>query len=159
MKDENNGNQPTNGNGGEPSGEGQYTESEKQLYARLQKEKDKVKELESQLQNKGGAPTGEPNGNGTGGSDDTWKERLELIARGYKDDSELDFIMRNGGKKALEDPLVQGALLRQKEQKEAEDKVTFGTSSKSDVERNYTPEQIKNMSAKEYEDVLMGRKK
>jgi len=139
-------------NDGNPSGEGQnkqYTDLERQLYARAKKAEDKLKELE-------------PNGKGNddrSGLDEAWKERLELIARGYKDDAELDFIMKNGGKKALEDEFVKGAIAKKREEAEALEKVAINTSSKSTIEKTYTPEQISAMSAKELEDVLMGRKK
>ncbi|TXG76607.1 hypothetical protein E6Q11_04370, partial [Candidatus Dojkabacteria bacterium] len=72
------GNQPINGNDGNPSGEGQptYSDNERQLYARAKKAEEKVKELEQQISSKGGN-TPEPTKDAS--LDSAWKERMELI--------------------------------------------------------------------------------
>lgn len=84
-------------------------------------------------------------------------EVLDLRLEGYTK-SEVEFIMNNGGRKALEDSnsLVAIAIKTQKEQRQAEiaSSKTADTSSLSEVERKYTPEQLKNMSASELEKIL-----
>lgn len=150
-------NQDTNGNGGEPleNGQSQYTETEKQLYARLKKEEAKVKDLEAKIGTK------EP---GTGqqaqSSDNEWRERMEIrLEHGIKDETELDFIMKNGGKSAFDNELVKSAIAKRREDAEAQEKVVVGTSAKSAIERNYSPEQLQAMSADEMEAILTGRKR
>lgn len=148
-------NQDTNGNNGNPSGEGrpQYTETETQLYNRLKKEEEKVRSLEAKLGEK--APTqSQP----TNTPDSEWRERMELIARGYKEESDLDFIMKMGGKKALEDEYVKMALDRKQEDKRATDTVAMNVSSKSAIERKYSTDEIRSMSASDMEKVLSGQK-
>lgn len=86
-------------------------------------------------------------------SDDGWKERMELRVAGY-DDKEVDFLMRNGGKKATDDVYVKNAINAMREQKKAEAAAVDDSSSKSDIERKYTLEQLKEMPTAEMEKVL-----
>lgn len=85
-------------------------------------------------------------------------EMLELRLQGYtREDAE--FVIKNGGIKSLEDKnsLVSLAINQKREQARAENAanaVGQDTSSLSEVERKYTPEQLKNMSAKELENIL-----
>jgi len=84
-------------------------------------------------------------------------ERLELRLQGYSKD-DVKFIMQNGGSKILEDKnsLVSIALNTRREQRRAEQAAqqTTNTAGLSEVERKYTPEQLKNMTAKELEKIL-----
>ncbi len=84
-------------------------------------------------------------------------EVLDLRLEGYSK-TDVEFIMRNGGRKSLEDKnsLTYIAIQNKKEQERAENAAskTVDTSSMSEVERKYTPEQLKNMSAKELEAIL-----
>ncbi len=84
-------------------------------------------------------------------------EVIDLRLEGYSK-SQVEFIMKNGGRKTLEDKnsLVSIAISQQREQSKAEDAASkvVDTSSLSDVERKFTPEQLKNMSAKELEQIL-----
>lgn len=84
-------------------------------------------------------------------------EVLDLRLDGYSKDEVL-FISRNGGRKALEDAnsFVSIALKTKRDQAkaEAEASKTADTSQMSEVERKYTPEQLKNMSAKELAEIL-----
>lgn len=155
MENETTVNQDTNGNDANAFGESkpQYSETETQLYNRLKKEEEKVKSLEAKLGEK--APTqGQP----TNIPDNEWRERMELIARGYNDESDLDFIMKMGGKKALADQYVKMALDKKQEEKKATESVSMNVSSKSAIERKYSPQEIQSMSASDMEKVLSGQK-
>jgi hypothetical protein len=158
---ENKSQEDINLNAGEPAVEGQqpskkeYTPLEKQLYARLKKAETRLGELghiEDEI-----APAAGPSSQGSDSSQ--WQERMELIARGYTDESELDFIMGNGGKKALENPFVKDALQVRRDQRSAEATVTMNNDAKSFVERTYTQAEIAKMSADEYAAVLAGKKR
>lgn len=155
MEDENKDIQVLNGNDGEPSGDEQhqYSDTEKQLYARLKKEEALRKELEAKI--------GKDNsGKQINSSDIEWRERMEIkLEHGIKDDTELDFIMKNGGKEAFNNPLVKIAIDRKREESVAEEKVAMNVSSKSAIERKYSPQELQAMSADEMEAVLTGRKR
>lgn len=84
-------------------------------------------------------------------------EVVDLRLEGYSKD-DVKFIMQNGGRKSLEDKnsYVAIALKARKEQAEAEaaaNKVN-DTSGMSEVERKYTPEQLKNMSLEELKKIV-----
>jgi hypothetical protein len=122
----------------------QFTDREKQYYAR-------IKKLESELKEREAPKT-------TDNVSDDWRERMELKVEGYND-KEIELLTKMGGRKALEDETVKKFLEVQREEEKSKAKVAMNTSSKSSVETRYTQEQISRMSVKEYEDVLMGRKK
>jgi len=147
--------QDTNGNDGNPSGDGQpqYSETEKQLYARLKKEEARVKELEGKLGDK--APTiAQP----TNTNDIAWRESIELKTDGYSSE-EISFIQKNGGKEALNDPFVKSAIERSREDRKVTESVAMNVSSKSAIERKYSPADLQAMSADDMEAVLSGRKR
>jgi hypothetical protein len=84
-------------------------------------------------------------------------DAFKLYREGYTED-EIDLIMRNGGRKVLEDessPLTLG-LKAAREQRNAEIAAgqTSDSSSLSEVERKYTSEQLRNMTPKELENIL-----
>jgi hypothetical protein len=84
-------------------------------------------------------------------------EVIDLRLDGYSKE-EVEFIIKNGGRKALEDKTsyVSIALNTKREQARAEaeaNKVT-DTSGMTDVERKYTQEQMKNMTAEELAKIL-----
>lgn len=84
-------------------------------------------------------------------------DEFKLYRQGYSEE-EIDLIMHNGGMKALENdksPLALGLKIA-REQRAAEQAAqdASGTSGLSDIERKYTVEQMKNMSAKELEDII-----
>lgn len=88
--------------------------------------------------------------------DKVW-EIADYIREGYSRE-DVDFIMRNGGKKALENPqsIVSIAIKAKKEQRKAEteaNKLT-DTSSMSEIERKYTPAQLEAMTSEELEKIL-----
>jgi len=84
-------------------------------------------------------------------------DAFKLYRMGY-DEKEIDVIVNNGGMKILEDkdnPITLGIEAR-KQQRGAEDAAsrTSNSSQLSEVERKYTPDQLKNMSTKELEKIL-----
>ena len=85
------------------------------------------------------------------------EEKFELRLQGYSKE-DVNFILNNGGSDALSDKnsLVSLALSEKKKQANAENAAqqTTNTSGMSEVERKYTPEQLKNMSSKELEKIL-----
>ena len=74
-------------------------------------------------------------------------ERLELKTEGYKV-AEIDFLMRNGGKSALQDKLVLSAIESQRKSEKSQDATPSGTG-KSAVYQKYTEDDLKTMSAEE----------
>lgn len=81
-------------------------------------------------------------------------EVYDLRLDGYSRE-EAQFIMKNGGRKALEEnAFVKVAIEKIREQKKAEQAIPDDTSEKSDIERKYTPEQLRNMSAAELAKIL-----
>ena len=84
-------------------------------------------------------------------------EVIDLRLDGYSKD-EVEFIIRNGGRKALEDKasFVTIALETKREQARAEAAANQvqDTSQLTEVERKFTPEQLKNMSVEELKNIL-----
>lgn len=83
-------------------------------------------------------------------------DAASMILEGYKPD-EVRFIIANGGRKVLEDKdsFVTIAVNAKREQRLAEVAATAASGSgQSDVLKQYTPEQLKNMKAKDLEKLL-----
>lgn len=81
-------------------------------------------------------------------------EVVELRLDGYSKD-EVAFIMKNGGRKSLEDnSFVKVAIEKIREQKKAEQAIPDMDSNKSDIERKYTTEQLQKMPLKDLEKIL-----
>ncbi len=84
-------------------------------------------------------------------------EVVDLRLDGYSK-ADVEFIMKNGGRKALEDKnsYTSIAINARKEQAKAEAEANKiqDTSGMSEVERKYTPEMMKNMSAAELKKIL-----
>jgi hypothetical protein len=83
-------------------------------------------------------------------------DEFRLHRQGYTED-EIEIIMQNGGAKVLENknhPLVLG-LQRTREQRQAEEASQINDrSGLSDVERKYTPEQMRNMKPDELANII-----
>ncbi len=84
-------------------------------------------------------------------------DAFKLYREGY-DETEIDVIMKNGGRKILEDkdsPITLGIQAR-KEQRGAENASSMVNSKSqlSEVERKYSSEQLSNMSAAELSKIL-----
>lgn len=82
-----------------------------------------------------------------------FEEALELRFQGYSKEA-VDFILKNGGLKSLDNPYVKAAVQSIKEQEKAEKSIPTNDSGKSDIEKKYTHEQLMNMSAAELEKIL-----
>jgi hypothetical protein len=84
-------------------------------------------------------------------------EIVDLRLDGYSK-QEVEFILRNGGRKELgnKDSYVAIALNTKREQERAEREANkvVDTSGMTDVERKYTTEQLKNMTAEELKKIL-----
>lgn len=79
-------------------------------------------------------------------------EVFDFINEGYSKE-EIRFIQANGGRKSLEDQnsLVAIAVKTKRDQRKAEEAAagTSDKSSQSEIERKYTPEQMRNMKPDE----------
>lgn len=82
-----------------------------------------------------------------------WRERIELKTEGYSDD-EITFLQQNGGRKALENDYVKNAVKSMRDQKAAEAATVETDGGKSEVEKKYTDEQLRDMSTEELAKVL-----
>ncbi len=79
-------------------------------------------------------------------------ERLELKTEGYKSD-EVDFLMQNGGRKALENPIVMAGIEGIRAKAKSQDATPSGTG-KSTVYKKYTEADLKRMPAEELEKIV-----
>ena len=121
--------------------------AKKQILARARKAEEKLREFRPVESPK---PAEAPN------IDEKIWEVAEMIQSGYTR-SDAEFIQRNGGREALKDPnsYVSVALRTLQEQRKAESAASETTTSGlSEIERKYTPEQLKNMSIAELEKIL-----
>lgn len=121
--------------------------AKKQILARARKAEEKLKEFRPAEAPK---PAEAPN------IDEKIWEVAEMIQQGYTR-ADAEFIQTNGGKEALKDPnsYVSVALRALHEQRKAEQAASETTSSGiSEIERKYTPEQLKNMSIADLEKIL-----
>src|SRR5690348_17186277 len=101
----------------ESSTDSQESTDEAVNYQALyEEEKRKANKLKRKLFSKS---EDEPQKPITSNSDAKWRERLELKVEGY-DDQAVDFLQKNGGKKALENPYIVKAIEAMNEQKIAE---------------------------------------
>lgn len=89
----------------------------------------------------------------TNRSDEGWKRKMELKVEGYNDE-EVDFITRNGGRKALENSYITAAIEAMREKRKAETAMIDTDSSKSPIETKLTAEQFSKLSSTEQLKVL-----
>lgn len=80
-------------------------------------------------------------------------EDLELKVEGFSDE-EVAFLKPLGGREAMKSPHVKAAIETIRAQKKAEANIPEGDSGKSDIERKYTQEQLRGMSAEELYKIL-----
>lgn len=129
---------------------GKIKELNKRLYERAKKAEADKKALSEQLKAK---PQEEITRNEYTLNDEVVDLRLD----GYTK-QDVDFIMKNGGRKVLEDKnsYVSIAINARKEQARAEAEASKGvdTSGQSEFERKYTPEMLKNMTKEELAKIL-----
>lgn len=111
------------------------------LYARLKKTEAALK-----------AVTGEEPQPQINHSPDDKLTRLELKTDGYKNE-EIDFIMKNGGPSAVNDPFVKAAIDVMRSKSKSEDAIPEG-SPKSPVYQKFTEQDLQNMSTAELEKLI-----
>lgn len=117
-------------------------EKNKQLFERAKKAEAKVKELEKK-----------PETLKTNSSDSEERfERLELKTEGYKSD-EIDFLMQNGGQKALENPIVMAGIEGMRAKVKSKDASVSGTG-KSYTYQKYGERDLKKMTAEDLEKII-----
>ena len=84
-------------------------------------------------------------------------EVVDLRLDGYTKE-DVSFIMKNGGRKALEDKNSYTAIAinarKEQARAEAEANKVVDTSGMSEIERKYTPEMLKNMSLDELKKIV-----
>ncbi len=79
-------------------------------------------------------------------------ERLELKTEKFNS-VEVDFLMQNGGRKALENPIVMAGIEAIRAKAKSQDATPSGTG-KSTVYQKYTEQDLKNMPASELEKII-----
>lgn len=79
-------------------------------------------------------------------------ERLDLKTDGYKSD-EIDFIMQNGGRSALENPIVMAGIESVRKSKKSIEATPSGTG-KSYTYQKYGEKDLRKMSAEELEKIV-----
>jgi len=84
----------------------------------------------------------------TRSTDDSWKARMELKVEGY-DDEAIDFILKNGGKKALENQYVVQAVEAIKTKKIAEAATLGEQGQKSGIEKRFSQQEFAKLSSEE----------
>jgi hypothetical protein len=120
----------------------------RQLYARLKKKDAKPADAPA------APPKTEPAPEAKKESDDaTWRERMELKTEGYSDE-EIAYIQQSGGRKALENTYVKATIETMRKQKAAENAVVDTGGGKSEVEKKYTEQQLRDMPTADLEKLL-----
>lgn len=125
-------------------------ETNKRLYGRVKAAEAELKTFKTVQ-----TPTPQPQAQAPIMDDKLW-EVAEYIREGYTRD-DVDFIIKNGGRDALAKPdsFVSLALKAKQEQRSAEEAAAqTGNSGFGGIERQYSPDQLKSMSAKELADIL-----
>ena len=79
-------------------------------------------------------------------------ERLELKTEGYSSD-EVDFLMQNGGRKALENKIAMAGIEAIRKAKKSEQATPSGTG-KSTVFQKYTEQDLKKIHVEELENII-----
>lgn len=79
-------------------------------------------------------------------------ERLRLEVKGYKGD-EVDFLMQNGGLKALENPIVVAGIEAIRKKKTSIDATPSGTA-KAAVFQKFSEQDLKKMPLEELEKIV-----
>lgn len=120
----------------------------RKLFARAKKAESKKRETtETVTPSTTTAPAAAPT------EDAAWRERMELKTEGYNDE-EIAFIQQSGGRKALENAHVKAAIESMRSQKKAETAAVDTTAGKSEIEKQYTDAQLREMPTKDLEKIL-----
>jgi hypothetical protein len=126
-------------------------ETNRKLFERAKKAEGKLKEVKPQKEIiNSGESTINP-------MDIIRGDAFKLHREGY-DEDDIDLILRNGGRKILQDKnnAITLGLEIKREQREAERAAgqTSSSAGLSEVERKYTTEQLSNMSLEELKKIL-----
>lgn len=114
------------------------------LYARIEKDKQKS------LDNKPLVQSPQDNSHVT-----QELARLKLkVDHGISDPEAIDFIMKNGGEKALENPYIKGTIDAMIQQKKAESAVISDDTGISIADKHYSDAELKAMPSEELEKLL-----
>lgn len=120
-------------------------EKNRQLYARLKKAeeaaKNKTEERATQTETVQAT------------SSNVDVERLTLKVDGYNDE-EVAEIMKLGGLKALDNPLVKKAVQAMREERQAENAQVTDSGATSAFSRKYSQQDLRKMSSAELEKIL-----
>jgi len=85
-------------------------------------------------------------------SDDERFERLELKTEGFSS-QEVDFLMQNGGRKALDNKIVMAGIEAIRKEQKSKEATPTGTG-KSTVYQKYTEADLRKMPAEELEKII-----
>lgn len=80
-------------------------------------------------------------------------ERLTLKVDGYNDE-EISEVMKLGGLKALQNPIVKKAIEAMREERQAENAQVTDGGAASEFSRKYSPQDLRKMSTEELEKIL-----
>lgn len=123
-------------------------------YIELKEKADKLEETNKKLYARiKQSSTNKPLGQAVSPDVNEKLEKLELRTKGYSDE-EINFLKPYGGEKALENPYVKQALEIMREKAKAENAVVDVDGGRSDVEKKYTDEQLRNLPTEELEKLL-----
>jgi hypothetical protein len=132
-------------------------EANKKLFARTKKAEGFVQDADGKWIKKPAAPAPITTKEETNKPYNILEDEVaDLILDGYTKD-DVRFIMANGGRTALKDEnsYLAIAINTKREQRRAEQAAAQTTNGGgTEIERKYTPEQLKNMSSKELEKIL-----
>ena len=133
-------------------------ESNKKLYARAKKAEGFIQDSNgSWVRKETPKPKADISETTQKPSDILKADEFKLYRQGYTE-AEIDLIMHNGGMKALSDeksPLTLGLRVA-REQRSAEEAAgqVSDKSGQSEVERKYTPEQMRNMKKEDLANLI-----
>jgi len=124
-----------------------FAEKNKQLFERAKKAEDELKALKAQ-----GDPQKQEQSLPTNDSSNDRIQRLELKVDGYTD-REVDFILKNGGRDALKDELVQAAITSMRDKRKSEE-ASQSIGTKSPIYKRHTLDELKAMPTAELEKII-----
>ncbi len=134
---------------GEP--DGQDVEALKEAHAKAIAERDlqhkRATKAEAELKKLKPLTTNE-----SSSSSDERFERLELKTEGYNSE-EVDFLMQNGGRKALENKIAMAGIEAMRKSAKSTEATPSGTG-KSAVYQKFTEADLKKMPAEELEKII-----
>lgn len=133
---------------------GKVKDANKQLYERTKKAETTKKESDELLRKAAEKLAEKKPDLQENKIDESFRESLEFLAEGYKRD-EIEFIQKNGGKAALQNPFVKASLDAIRTQRKAEDAADIDGSGKGGVNvRKYTEAELSKMSSSQIQKII-----